>query len=281
MFLKCFITPLHAHVRTHTHVYFIIDKNIFLSLMSQYIELEEEFEKWKVKIEKDISQKNLEIGDLREKLKLIEQLPITNDSYVQVPDEIPLATFSDSSHCKSSSMSSILSTNEIFVNMDLCGTNTQMCHTAEFPSNNLNRNDHIDDHNIYNTRHTECSIKVIKDINQDQKICHNNPHIVAKTMLAMKEEDYKEDESEFKLIHNVKEASCTCLQSNNQQQISCVDLNIFQNLKVKLYAQERKKRHLQRYIKQQRQYIEKLLQRKSFSFCHFYAIYDKNKLINL
>jgi len=238
--------------------------------MSQYIELEEEFEKWKIKNENDISQKNLEIRNLRKKLKLIEQ-PITNDSYVQVPDEIPLATFSDSSHCKSSSMSSILSMNEMFVNMDLCDTNTQMCHTSvEFPSNRLlKRNDHIDGHNIYNTKHTECPIKVIKDINQDQKICHNNPHIAAKTMLAMKEED-KEDESEFKLIHDlIKEANCTCVQSNNQQQIGCVDLNIFQNLKVKLYAQECKKRHLQRYIKQQRQYIEKLLQRKSLFILSF------------
>jgi len=189
--------------------------------------------------------------------------PITNDSYVQVPDEISLATLSDSSHCKSSSMSSIISTNEIFVNIDLCGTNNQTCHSAEFPlSNNLNRlfkQDHIDDHNLYNT-HTECSMKVIKDINKDQKIYSNSPHIAAKTMLTMKEEECN---SEYKLIHNVtKETSYTSSQNNVQQQIDCVDLNIFQNLKTKLYAQERKKRHLQRYIKQQRQYIEKLLQRK-------------------
>jgi len=160
-------------------------------------------------------------------------------------------------------MSSIISTNEIFVNIDLCGTNNQTCHSAEFPlSNNLNRllkQDHIDDHNLYNT-HTECPMKIIKDISKDQKIYHNSPHIAAKTMLTMKEE---ECDSKYKLIHNVtKETSYTCSQNNVQQQIDCVDLNIFQNLKMKLYAQERKKRHLQRYIKQQRQYIEKLLQRK-------------------
>lgn len=235
--------------------------------MFQYIDLEEEFEKWKIKTEHDISQKNLQIGDLREKLRLIEQ-PITNDSYVQVPDEISLTTFSDSSHCKSSSMSSILSTNEIFVTMDLCGTNNQTCHTsAEFPLFNDNRllkqDDHIDDHNLYNM-HTECPMKIIKDINKDQKIYHNNPHIGAKTILAMKEED--KCDSEFKSIHVMKETSCMCSQNNAQQQVSCVDLNILQNLKMKLYTQERKKRHLQRYIKQQRQYIEKLLQRKPFSF---------------
>lgn len=249
------------------HAYYFNDdnKNIFSSLMFQYIELEEEFEKWKVKTENDISQKNLEIGNLRKKLKLVEQ-PITNDSYVQVPDEISLfPIFSDSFHCKSSSASSILSTNEIFANMDSCGTNNQTCYTSvEFPlSNNFNRLlKQNDDHNLYNTEHTECSIKVIKG--QDQKIYYNNPHVAAKTMLAMKEED-KEGESEFKLIHDViKETNCTCTQSNGQQQVDCVDVNIFQNLKVKLYTQERKKRHLQRYIKQQRQYIDKLLQRKSF-----------------
>lgn len=197
--------------------------------------------------------------------------PITNDSYVQVPDEISLVTFSDSSRCKSSSMSSILSTNEIFVNMDLCGANSQTCRTWPELSNNLNRllkqDDHIDSRNLYGTR-TECPIKIIKDINKDQKIYHDNPHLSAKTMLAMKEED--KCDSEFKLIHDVmRETSCMCSQNNAQQQVGCVDLNIFQNLKMKLYAQERKKRHLQRYIKQQRQYIEKLLQRKSFSF------YDK------
>ncbi|XP_071577085.1 uncharacterized protein Bsg25d [Temnothorax nylanderi] len=236
------------------------------NLEQQYIELEEEFEKWKVKTDNDISRKNLEIGELREKLRLIEQ-PITNDSYVQVSDEISLATFSDSSHCKSSGTSSILSTNEMLANMDLCGTNDQTCHTsAEFPlSDNLNgslkQNDHIDGHNLYDTGHTEFPIKVIKGINRDQKMYRDNSHVAAKTMLAMKEED-EEGESEFKLIRDVmKETSCTCSQSNSQRQIGCVDLNIFQNLKVKLYAQERKKRHLQRYIKHQRQYIEKLLQR--------------------
>lgn len=234
------------------------------NLEQQYIDLEEEFEKWKIKTENNISQKSLEIRDLREKLRLVEQ-PITNDSYVQVPDEISLATFSDSSHCKSSSMSSILSTNEIFVNMDLCGTNNQPCHTSvEFPlSNNLNRllkqGDHIDGHNLYYT-HTECPVKVIKGISRDPKLYHNSSHITDKTTLAMKEDD--KCESEFKLIRDVlKESSCTCSQNNVQQQVDCVDLNIFQNLKMKLYAQERKKRHLQRYIKQQRQYIEKLLQR--------------------
>lgn len=269
MFARVYVFFVFHNTLAHTHICYFIHKNIFVSLTSQYIDLEEEFEKWKIKTEHDISQKNLQIGNLREKLRLIEQ-PITNDSYVQVPDEISLATFSDSSHCKSSSMSSILSTNEIFATMDLCGTNNQTCHTsAEFPlSNDLNRllkqDDHIDSHNLYNT-HTECPMKVIKDINKDQKIYHNNPHIDAKTILAMKEED--KCDSEFKSIHDVvKETSCMCSQNNAQQQVSCVDLNILQNLKMKLYAQERKKRHLQRYIKQHRQYIEKLFQRKPFSF---------------
>ncbi|XP_077277440.1 blastoderm-specific gene 25D [Temnothorax americanus] len=237
------------------------------NLEQQYIELEEEFEKWKVKTENDISQKNLEIGDLREKLRLIEQSRTTAASYVQVPDERSLATFSASSPCKSSSTSSILSTNEMFANMALCGTNDQTCHTsADVPLSNtldsvLKQNDHIDGHTLYNTGHTECPIKVRKGISRDQKMSHTNLHVAAKTMLAMKEED-EEGESDVNMIRDVmKETSCTCSQSTSQQQVGCVDLNIFQNLKVKLYAQERKKRHLQRYIKQQRQYIEKLLQR--------------------
>ncbi|XP_012522185.1 ninein [Monomorium pharaonis] len=231
------------------------------NLEQQYIDLEEEFEKWKIQTENDIFQKNLEIGDLREKLRLVEQ-PITNDFYVQVPDEISLPTFSDSSHCKSSSISSILSTNETFINMDLCGTNS---HTwPEFSlSNNLNRlckqDDNIDSHTSLYT-HTECPIKIVKSINKDKNIHHNNPHLLpTKTMLAMKEEN--KCDLEFKLIHDVtKETSDIRSQNNAQRQVGCVDLNIFQNLKMKFYTQERKKRHLQRYIKQQRQYIEKLLQ---------------------
>ncbi|KAL6261333.1 hypothetical protein P5V15_008853 [Pogonomyrmex californicus] len=235
------------------------------NLEQQYIDLEEEFEKWKIKTENDISQKNLEIGDLREKLKLMGQ-PVTNDSCVQVPDEMFSTTFStDSSHCKSSSMSSIPSTNEISVNMDLCGTNNQTCHISmEFPlSNDLNRllkqEDHIDDHNFYNTR-SEYSMKGIKGINKDYRIKDQNSLIGAKNMLATREED--KCDSELKTIHDeIKETSCMCSQNNAQQQIGCVNINILQNLKMKLYTQERKKRHLQRYIKQQRQYIEKLLQR--------------------
>lgn len=231
--------------------------------MSQYIELEEEFEKWKIKTENDISQKNLEIGNLRKKLKLMEQ-PVTSDSYVQVPDEISfLPIFSDSSCCKSSSISSIVSTNEIFANMNTFGTNDQTCYTSEFPlSNNFNglkQNNHIDDRNLYNTDHIECPIKIIKGMNQDQKVYYDNSHGAAKTILAMKEKN-KEDETEFKSVRDVMKGNA-CSRNSNQRQM---DLNIFQNLKVKLYAQERKKRHLQRYIKQQRQYIDKLLQRKSF-----------------
>ncbi|CAL1679415.1 unnamed protein product [Lasius platythorax] len=235
------------------------------TLEQQYIALEEEFEKWRIKTENDISQKNLEIGELREKLRLAEQ-PITNDSYVQVPDEMFLPTMSDSSHYKSSSTSSIPSTNEPF--MDLCGTINQTHHTSSMEfllSNDSNRllkqEGHVDDNDLYSTKC--CEMKEIKTMNKHHKIGEihqNNSHISSKTMIGMKEED--KCDSEFKFTHDViKEINCPCTQNNAQQHVGCVNLSILQDLKMKLYTQERKKRHLQHYVKQQRQSIEKLLQR--------------------
>lgn len=230
------------------------------------MDLEEEFEKWRMKTENDISQKNLEIGDLREKLKLVEQ-PITNDSYVQVPDEISLPLLSDSSYCKSSSTSSIPSMNDLFANIDLC-TNNQTYHTsADFPLSSdhnrpLKQEVHIDGHNLYKTR-VEDPAKGTKGVSKDQKrqMYQNNPHISAKTRLTVKDED--RCDGELKFLHDVmKESSYPCAQNNAQQHVSCVHVSVLQELKVKLYEQERKKQHLQRYIKQKRHHIEKLLQRK-------------------
>ncbi|KAL6430651.1 hypothetical protein ACFW04_006914 [Cataglyphis niger] len=231
------------------------------TLEQQYIALEEEFEKWRIKTEKDISQKNLEIEDLREKLRLAEQ-PITNDSYVQVPDEIFLPTMSDSSHYKSSSTSSIPSTNEPLI--DLCTIN----HTSSMEfllSNDSNRllkqEDHVDDYDLYSTKCTE--MKETKAINKHHKmgrIYQNNSLFSANTMIGIKEKDKRD--SEFKFTCDVtKEISCPCTQNNTQQHVGCVDLSVLQDLKMKLYTQERKKRYLQHYVKQQRQSIEKLLQR--------------------
>ncbi|XP_072761910.1 uncharacterized protein Bsg25d [Anoplolepis gracilipes] len=229
------------------------------TLEQQYIALEEEFEKWRIKTETDISQKNLEIEDLREKLRLAER-PVTNDSYVQVPEnEIFL---SDSSHYKSSSTSSIPSTNEPF--MDLCGT---INHTSsiEFLLSNdsdklLKQKGHVDYHDLYSTKCPE--MKETKTMNQRHKIMdkyqNNSPN--AKTMVGIKKEDKRG--SEFKFTRDVtKEISCSCAQNNAQQDVGCINLSILQDLKMKLYTQERKKRHLQHYVKQQRQSIEKLLQR--------------------
>ncbi|XP_029179085.1 CAP-Gly domain-containing linker protein 1 [Nylanderia fulva] len=233
------------------------------TLEQQYIALEEEFEKWRIKTENDISQKNLEIGDLREKLRLVEQ-PITNDSYVQVPDEIFLPTMSDSSHYKSSSTSSIPSTNEPF--MDLCGAIDQTLHTSSMEfllsndSNRLLKQDHVDGHNLCSTKC--CEMKEIKIMNKHQKIGEidqNNSHINAKAMIGMKEEN--KCDSELKFAHDViKEISCPYTQNNAQQHVGCVNLSVLQDLKMKLYTQEHKKRYLQRYVKQQRQSVEKLLQ---------------------
>lgn len=239
---------------------------IFIFLMLQYIDLEEEFEKWKIKTENDISQKNLEIGDLREKLRLTEQ-PVTNDFWVQVPDEISLPTLPDLSHCKSSSASSIPSINEPNMNIDLCDTNDQTSelsyHTSEFLSNPntlLKQEVQADDYNLYDI-HDECSTKGM-DIHKEQKfqIDKKDPYIDVK---VMKEKDkYEFTWMQDMLMQNLKKVGCHCAQ-NTQQRVCCIELSVLQNLNMKLYAQERKKRQLQHYFKRQQQHVEKILQRKS------------------
>lgn len=204
---------------------------------------------------------------MREKLRLTEQ-PVTNDSYVQVPDEIFLPTMSDSSHYKSSSTSSILSTNEPFT--DPCSTICQTHHISSIEefllSNDSNRllkqKSRVDDHDSYSVKC--CEMKDMKTMNKHHKIgeLHQNNSCNGAKTIGIKEED--QCDSGFKFTRDVmKEISCPCVQNNGQQHISCVDLRILQDLKMKLYTQERKKRHLQHCIKQQRQSIEKLLQRKN------------------
>jgi len=107
-------------------------------------------------------------------------------------------------------------------------------------------------------------MKDMKAMNKHHKmgeIYQNNSRISAKTMIGIKEED--QCDSEFKFTRDVmKEINCPYVQNNAQQHVSCVDLSVLQDLKMKLYTQERKKRHLQQSIKQQRQSTEKLLQGK-------------------
>lgn len=222
----------------------------------QYIDLEEELKKWKIKTDNEISQKNTEIRDLHEKLKAVNH-PDTSDSYVQVPDEMFI--LSDSSHCKSSSPSSILSSNELFVNQAYL---TSMRFPLSSDSNRLlKQEDCIDDHNLYDT-HIECSMKGKRGVNKEQKmqVYQYSSHIDVKTMSKMRKKD--NCQSEFKMIHDVtKETTCPYVPSD-------ADLNA--SLKMKLYLQERKTRHLQHRVKQQRQYVEKLLQRKCRSYLLYY-----------
>ncbi|EFN83344.1 Blastoderm-specific protein 25D [Harpegnathos saltator] len=236
------------------------------NLEQQYIDLEEEFEKWKIKTENEISQKNLEIGDLREKLRLTEQL-VTSDSWVQVPDEISLRTLSNLSQCKSSSASSIPSMNEPVENLDLqtSDTNNQTYYSSEHPSSNdsnrLIKQDQIDGVNLNITR-DECSTKEVKTTHKDKKnkIYQKRSHVGTK----VKEND--KCDSDFTWMHNVLMQSlngvnCHCTQNNTQPRMCCIDPSVLQNLNMKLYAQERKKRQLQHYFKRQQQQVEKILQR--------------------
>jgi len=178
---------------------------------------------------------------------------------MQVPDETFFSMLSNLSYCKSPSTSSIPSTNELFAN------NINVNQISEFPlvkDPKLLKQNHINNYDMYDI-HSESSMKKIKSISKNKKkqIHKKNSHISTKTMLTMKEKD--KCNSEFKLIYNVmKDTNYSCAYSDAEQHIDCIDLNIVQDLKIKLYAQERKKRQLQRYIKQQQRYIEKLLQRK-------------------
>lgn len=238
--------------------------------MLQYVDLEEEFEKWKVKAENEVSQKNAEIGDLREKLRLAEQL-VTNDSWVQVPDEISLRTLSNLSHCKSSSASSIPSMNEPVENLDLqtSDTNNQTYCTSEHPSSNdssrlIKQKDQTDGFSLNITR-DECSTKEMKTTHKDKRsqMYHKSSHVGTK----VKEGDKRDSDFMWMqdvLMQSLNGGSCHCAQNNTQQRMCCIDPSVLQNLNMKLYAQERKKRQLQHYFKRQQQQIEKVLQRKSF-----------------
>lgn len=238
--------------------------------MLQYVDLEEEFEKWKIKAENEISQRNMEIGDLREKLRLAEQM-VTNDSWVQVPDEISLRTLSNLLHCKSSSASSIPSMIEPVENLaDLqtSDANNQTYDTSEHPSSNdssrlIKPEDQTDGYN-FNILRDDSSTKEMKTTHKDKKnqVYQKGSHIGTK----VKEGDKRDPDFTWMqdvLMQSLNGVSCHCVQNNTQQRMCCIDPNVLQNLNMKLYAQERKKRQLQHYFKRQQQQVEKVLQRKS------------------
>lgn len=212
----------------------------------------------------------MEIGNLREKLRLAEQL-VTNDTWVQVPDEISLCTLSNLSHCKSSSASSIPSMNEPVENLDLqtSDANNQTYFTSEHPSSNdsgrlIKQEDQTDSYNVNSTRE-ECVTKEVRSTRKDKRnqFYQKSSHVGTK----VKEGDKRDPDLTWMqdvLMQNLNGISCHCAQNNMQQRICCIDSGVLQNLNMKLYAQERKKRQLQHYFKRQQQQVEKVLQRKFF-----------------
>lgn len=205
---------------------------------------------------------------MREKLKLADQLA-TNDSWVQVPDEISLRTLSNLSHCKSSSASSIPSINEPvenLVDLQTSDVNNQTLyytleHTLSNDSNRLIKQDQTDGYNLNITR-DECSTKEMKTTHKNKRsqMYQEGSHVGTK----VKEGDKHDSDFTWMqdvLMQSLNGVSCHCVQ-NNTQRMCCIDPNVLQNLNMKLYAQERKKRQLQHYFKRQQQQVEKVLQRK-------------------
>ncbi|XP_076178154.1 blastoderm-specific gene 25D isoform X2 [Ptiloglossa arizonensis] len=243
------------------------------NLEQQYLDLEEEFEKWKAQVEEDISQKNKEIKNLHETVKSLER-PKMTDMSVQVTDEfifspllmrsnyVPNNSFNVQPSSESASMFTQYNDNihklpeEFKFNRIL----ESSALSSDFIPRVTKENMDITKCNPHQL-HTQYSIK---DVNNTCKIETPGSHWKAVGENFIKEESVHD--TEYNLVQdtiklqNLKTANCQCMQNSAQQQVCCVNVNIIQNLSMKLQAQERKKHQLQECFKQQQYQIECVLQ---------------------
>ncbi|CAK9830652.1 Blastoderm-specific protein 25D [Anthophora retusa] len=243
------------------------------NLEQQYLDLEEEFEKWKAQMEEEISQKDTEIKDLREKIKSLER-PITADISVQVTDDfilssllarsnyVPNDTFNVQPSSESASKLASYNDNihklpeEFKFNRILESSNVSNDFTPRLTKDHTDSGN-CDPHQV----HAQHSIKDVSNTYKTEKTG-------SQWRTADINEKFTKEESihdlEYDLIQNtwklqnLKSPNCQCMR--NDTQVCCINVNILQNLSMKLQAQGRKNHQLQECFKQQQYHTERVLQ---------------------
>ncbi|OAD55892.1 Blastoderm-specific protein 25D [Eufriesea mexicana] len=211
------------------------------NLEQQYLDLEEEFEKWKVQMEEELSQKDKEIQDFHEKIKSLER-PIMTDMSIQVTDDFIFPPLLTRSNYVSNDLFNVQTSSDSVSKLAQCNDNIRNL-SEEFKFNRI-----LESSIISNDFISPLTKDDIDSSNCDQ-------YSMKKESIHSAEYDYVQNT--LKLQH-LKAPTCQCMR--NDSQVGCININILQNLSTKLQIQERKKHQLQEWFKQQQYHTEHVLQ---------------------
>lgn len=254
--------------------------------------MEEEFEQWKVQTEKDILEKDKEIKNLFEKLKRSER-PEKIDISIQVSDEsifqrscnlcnrIPVDSFNVDSYAQFHTRSPKYDGNASNVMENIKGDHIfestvpynhfmsqvieeesclENCHLNQLPcikadANNVYKCDEKAESGEKKTNNISERTFVEKEDNKRSKLKQSSASRKDNNLLIQ----------ELIKSQTMNSLHCQGLQDIAQQQVCNVDINILENLNMKLQIQERKKRQLEEYFVQRQHHIEQVLHRKLLS----------------
>lgn len=213
------------------------------NLEQQYLDLEEEFEKWKRQMEEEISQKDKEIKDLYEKTKSLER-PMMIDISIQVTDEFIFPSLLTRSHYVHNDSFNSQQASESVSKLVQCTDNIRNL-PEEFKFNRI-----LESTTSSNDFSPRLSKDDINDDNCDLHQIYTHYHHNAEYYFVYGQNTLK--------LQNLRVPNCQCMR--NDAQVICINVNVLHNLSMKLQAQERKKQQLQECFKQQQYHTERILQ---------------------
>ncbi|KAI4486913.1 hypothetical protein M0802_012232 [Mischocyttarus mexicanus] len=262
------------------------------NLEQQYLDLEEEFDQWKIQMEKDILEKDKEIKSLFEKLKNMEKIKkldnstqVSNDSIFQAAcifcNHIPIDAFNVEPYMQLQSKT--LKYDGDTSNDATDSTKGDHIFENSIPSNSLT-SQVTKEENCVGNYHLDQLSCIKQDTNSVDK-CEKSEsgdkelnNISENTFIGKEERKskskYNTSKKNYLLMQELiksqvsKGIYCQCLQDTAQQQqqqqqpqqqVCNIDINILESLTMKLQIQERKKRQLEEYFRQQQHHIEQVL----------------------
>ncbi|XP_076245387.1 blastoderm-specific gene 25D [Calliopsis andreniformis] len=246
------------------------------NLEQQYLDLEEEFEKWRVQMEEEIAQKDKEVQELQEKVKASER-PSMTDVSVQVTDESISSPLPMQTNYVPNNFFDVQPSNESTSKLAQFTDNiSKLPEEYKFSrileSSNLGNEfiPRVTKENIGISNFAPYQMNIsypMKDVNSTCKLEKSEPQWKAAEVGGkftkvenVHTADYDAMQNCTLKLQNLKPVTCQCARNNAQSQVCCVDVNILQSLRMKLQAQERKKHQLQECFKQQQYKIEQVLQ---------------------
>ncbi|XP_012288613.1 blastoderm-specific protein 25D isoform X2 [Orussus abietinus] len=252
------------------------------NLEQQYIDLEEEFQKWKCQIQEDLSKKDHEIKELREKLHC-DIRPATVDVCVQYSQEEP-ELFSNLESSSNQDLSDGFDTSELNVTNVGLPFSTQSLSKLIQPDTNshsLTSSFKTDQENVISSQDVKLPqlmrvSSYLRNPNYQQAEAHTMSGDTSKIQkdelqrLYQKKVDInsecisltKQKEKliqEILTLQNIRATNCLCPQVDVREQACRIDINVLQALNSRLQTQEQKRHRLQATLKQHQLHTERIL----------------------